>query len=435
MKLVGHEQAPICQQSGILVARELHPMEVARLDPAEIAGICLVLGSPTSHSAIIARSLGIPLIVGLDEAVLTLPSDTRLLMDAGKGYVWIDPPPELVQEYSADLVRQLDEAPDSVDDSGPLVTAEGRTVEIAANISSPEDAAIAARYGADAIGLFRTEFLFMGRQSPPDEEEQYAVYQRVLETVNCPVTFRTLDVGGDKPLPYLHKQGEANPFLGWRGIRISLMEPDLFKTQLRAILRLSRNFQVRVMFPMVTTVDEVRQARALMAEAERELAGRGILPSRPVETGIMIETPAAALQAKRFAPEVDFFSIGTNDLSQYVFAADRGNPRVSQLAEVYHPTSLLLIRDVVQSAHDSGKRVGLCGEVAGETLALPLLLGLGIDELSMSPRQIPAIRRSAHSWMTTSARRLTDQVMNLETGEEVRSLLGHWSRKTPDAPL
>ncbi len=377
-------------EKGVLIAPDLTPAETAHLDPKLVQAICTAFGGPTGHSAILAKSLGIPAVVGLGERILRVKDGETLLVDGYAGRVWVKPDAELIQDYTTRMER----AERSADEIRalrlePAVTRDGHRVEIAANIGSVKDAKLAVEMGAEAVGLFRTEFLFLDRRDAPSEEEQFETYRAVAQVMEGrPLLIRTLDIGGDKPLAYANAPQEANPFLGLRGLRFGLAHPDLFTTQLRAILRVANDFPVRMMFPMVSTVKEFRAAQDLVEQARVELNARGITPPR-VETGIMVEVPSAALHAKAFAREVDFFSIGTNDLTQYTLAAERGNPNVAELAEELHPAVLQLVGMVVDAAHAEGKWVGVCGEMGGDPKAIPLLVGLGVDELSMAPPLIP----------------------------------------------
>ncbi len=382
---------PSSLERGILIAPDLTPAETATLDPQTIQALALAYGGPTSHSAILAKSLNIPAVVALGDRILTIDNGTMLIADGDNGSVLVNPDAAQLQAYDA-RVQGARAAAGRADRARhqAATTQDGHNIEIAANIGSLSDAQRAVELGAESVGLFRTEFLFLERQDAPSEEEQYETYRAVARALDGrALVLRTLDVGGDKPLPYVALPREANPFLGLRGLRLCLAQPELFKTQLRAILGVANEFPVRVMFPMVSTWQEFYDAQNLLDQARAELRARQIRVPDHLETGIMVEVPAAALLATQFAPAVDFFSIGTNDLTQYTLAAERGNPHVAALTETMQPAVLQLIALVVQAAHARKKWVGVCGEMAGDPRAIPLLVGLGVDELSMSPPLIP----------------------------------------------
>jgi multiphosphoryl transfer protein len=414
--------APRLVEAGILVAPDLTAAETALLDTEVARGICTAFGAPTSHAAILARSLGIPAVVGLGEPILTLAEGVPLIVDGDAGRVWPNPDSRITAECSRRVeATRVEQAKARAAAAGPAATRDGRQVLVMANIGSPAEARAAGEAGAEGVGLFRTEFLFLNRQAPPGEDEQFAAYKASAEALGGrPLIIRTLDVGGDKLLPYLDLGAETNPFLGWRGIRVCLDQPAFFKTQLRAIVRAAAAFPVKIMFPMIATLAEWRQARELLKEARVEVERRGAPMPREIEIGIMVETPAAALRAARFAEEVDFFSIGTNDLTQYTFAAERGNPRVARLADAFQPAVLQLIGMVVEAAHARGKWVSVCGEFAGDPLAVPLLVGMGVDELSMNAPAIPQVKQTIRALDYASARRLTSSVMEMDTPEDVR---------------
>lgn len=410
-------------QPSILVATELTPSDTAQLDPTKVLGICTTLGSATSHSAILARTLGIPAVVGVKPEVLNLTDDSLLALDGEIGKVWVKPQPDTVAALQAKREAwQAGQQQALAKAQAPAVTRDGRQVNIFANIGRITDAQLALEYGAEGVGLLRTEFIYLDRTTAPTEEEQLAVYQAIAQTLNTrPLIVRTLDVGGDKPLPYLGLQPETNSFLGWRGIRFCLDQPDILKTQLRAILRASPGHQIKVMFPMIATVAEVQGAKAILAKAQTELRQTGIAFDRAMEVGIMVEVPSAVAIADQLAAEVDFFSIGTNDLTQYIMAADRTNPRVSKLADALHPSVVRMIHQTVQAAHKADIWVGLCGELAADPLATPILLGLGLDEFSLSFQAIPALKQAINQLTVAEAEAIAQAAMKLDDAAKVRA--------------
>ena len=419
LELVGAAPADL-PGAGILVAADLAPADTAALDPGLVAGIATARGGPTSHTAILARSLGIPAVVALGDGLLAVPEGTRLLVDGDAGTVVVDPDDALVREYEQRRAERDEEGRRAKARAHePAVTRDRRAIEVAANVGSADDATLAVEHGADAVGLLRTEFLFLGRDTFPDEREQVAAYSDIAARLGGrPVTLRTLDIGGDKPLAALPRPPEANPFLGVRGIRLTLAEPQLLETQLRAALRAAADYPLRVMFPMVATLDEYRRAREIL-ERERERVDR----AGPVDVGVMIEVPAAAIAADLFAPEVDFFSIGTNDLSQYAMAAERGNEDVAALADALHPGVVRLVGAVADAGAAHGKWVGVCGEIASDPLAVPLLLGLGITELSVNVHAIPAVKDAVRATDVAAAEVLAAEVIRLSSAAAVRAVL------------
>jgi multiphosphoryl transfer protein len=400
-----------------VIANDLSPADTVGLDPAVALGIATAIGGPTSHAAVLARSSGIPAVVGAGDALLAITEGTLVVVDGTTGSVYVDPAEPLLAELS----RARDERAAAVRDAQasalePARSLDGTTIEVAANIGSPADAVRAVAAGADGVGLFRTEFLFMGRSAMPDGREQEAAYRETAEALGGrPLVIRTLDVGADKPLPYLDQPPEPNPFLGVRGIRLGLERPELLQTQLGAILRVAADHPLRVMFPMVATVDELRAAMEL-------LEGAGERPPN-LQVGVMVEVPAAAVLADRLAEDADFFSIGTNDLTQYTMAADRGNVRVSALADAVHPAVLRSIRMTVEAANAHGRWVGVCGELAGDPDATVLLLGLGVRELSMGAPSIALVKREVRVIDLTAARALAGDALSCATSSEVRELL------------
>jgi multiphosphoryl transfer protein len=423
--LTGESAGPALLSPGIVVAEDLTPAETASLDRELARGIATATGSPTSHSAILARSLGIPAAVGLGGALLEVPEGTELLLDGDVGAVYVEPNEELAAEYERRSAERKEEARRARTRAAePALTRDGQAVEVVANIGSPNDVQAALANGAEGVGLLRTEFLFLERESMPSEDEQYEVYSRIAAALEGrPLVLRTLDVGADKPLPYVPAEPEANPFLGVRGIRLALARPELLETQLRAALRTAAEHPLKLMFPMVATLEEYRQARAALVRARDELkrAGWSAMPGE-LEVGVMVEVPAAALAAEAFAAEADFFSLGTNDLTQYTMAAERGNASVAGLADGLHPAVLRLIRLVAEAASRHKRWVGVCGELASDPAAVPVLVGLGVTELSANAPAIPAVKQAVRSVDSDAARRLAERALGLASAAEVRAL-------------
>ena len=409
----------------IVVAKDLTPSDTAQLDRRYVKGFVTDIGGRTSHSAIMARSMGIPAVVGTRDITTSVQPGSKLIVDGHAGIVIVDPSQEEIAAYQAkqaEYDRQKAEWATLVDQK--TVSQDGHHVELAANIGSPQDLAEVIAHGAEGVGLFRTEFLYMGREDFPTEEEQFQAYKQVLEKMEGkPVVIRTLDIGGDKHLPYLNLPEEMNPFLGFRAIRLCLDQQELFRTQLRALLRASVYGNLKIMFPMIATLEEFRQAKALLEEEKEALQKNGVDLSKPFEVGIMIEIPAAAMMADVFADEVDFFSIGTNDLIQYTLAADRMNERVSYLYQPYHPAVLRLIRQVIEAGHAKGKWVGMCGEMAGDPIAIPILLGMGLDEFSMSASSILPARQQIGRISREMAAKEIPQILGMSTSQQVEDFV------------
>lgn len=378
------------QEECVIIARDLTPSDTAQLNLDAVRGFITEIGSRTSHSAIMARSLDVPAIVGVGEGIAAVRSGDLIVMDATEGKVWVNPDDEALAQFRAkktDYDKRKAELAAWV--GKPSMSQDGHRVELAANIGNLEDVQKALDNGAEGIGLFRTEFLYMGRTSLPTEEEQFQSYKYVLEKMEGkPVVIRTLDIGGDKELPYMDLPKESNPFLGQRALRLCLANEDLFRTQLRALLRASRYGNLKIMFPMIAVREELLEAKRILEQEKQSLLKAGVEVSESFEIGMMIEIPSAAISADLFAPHVDFFSIGTNDLIQYAMAADRMNETVSYLYQPSHPSILRLVRMVIEAARQEGKWVGMCGEMAGDQAAVPLLLGLGLHEFSMSAGSI-----------------------------------------------
>jgi phosphoenolpyruvate-protein phosphotransferase len=416
---------PQFQKPVVLVARDLEPSETAALEKRLILAFCTAEGGPTAHTAILAKAMGLPAVVGLGAGVLDLVQDTSLLVDGNEGLVIVNPSE---QEQAAFQMRRSQADDISRQERAhalePAKTADGQVVEVVANVGSVEDAFKALEMGAEGIGLLRTEFLYLERESAPSEEEQLAAYRAILDVMgDRPVVVRTLDAGGDKQLPYLDLGKEDNPFLGWRAVRMCLDQPEFFKIQLRALLRASPGHNLRIMFPMIATLEEVRKAKTLLTEACRELQDQRIPVAASIQVGIMVEIPSVAVMADQFAAAVDFFSIGTNDLTQYTFAAERTNEKVAHLGDAIHPAILRQIQAVIRAGHAAGIWVGVCGELAGDPDAAPVLLGMGLDEFSLSAGGIPHLKTTLRQWSREAARRLAEQALNLDSAQAVRQLV------------
>lgn len=405
----------------IIVAEDLTPSDTAQLNRQFVKGFTTDIGSRTSHSAIMARSIEIPAVVGTKTATLEIKNGDLVIVDGLDGEVLVNPSEEIVRQYKkkqADFEARKAEWAKLVNEK--TTSADGHRVELAANIGTPNDLAGVVNNGGEGVGLYRTEFLYMGRDQLPSEEEQYEMYRAVLEGMTGkPVVVRTLDIGGDKALPYLNLPEEMNPFLGVRAIRLCLEEKGMFRTQLRALLRASTAGNLKIMFPMIATLDEFRAAKTILEEEKLKLVRGGVPVSDRIELGIMVEIPSTAVMADQFAKEVDFFSIGTNDLIQYTMAADRMNERVSYLYQPCSPSILRLVKMVIDAAHKEGKWAGMCGEMAGDETAIPLLLGLGLDEFSMSATSILKARSQILRLSKKEMEGLVEKVLQMSTTNEV----------------
>jgi phosphocarrier protein FPr len=426
--LRGHASAPTAAVTGVLVTADLTPTDAARLDPGTVLGIVMSGGSSVSHGAILARALGIPAVVGAGHEVLAIPDGTTIVVDGNDGVVVVDPDTTVIERYRDTADRRRRHADNLLGAaSRPAITSDGVHIEVLANIASRDDALQAVRHGADGVGLLRTEFLFLDRPEPPGEDEQLEAYLSIADALGGRrLTVRTLDVGGDKPVPYLPATTEANPFLGCRGLRLSLQRPEIFKTQLRALVRAGMQHPISVLFPMVTTIDELRSARALLAAAAAEVGLPGGELPPGFEVGAMAEVPAFALHSRAAVALVDVISIGTNDLTQYTLAAERGNAGVAALADPLDPAILHLI-SVVANAATTRARVAVCGELAADPVAAGLLVGLGVRELSMSPRAIPLVKDTIRSMSAHRAKQLAALALQRDSGASVRALLGDLS--------
>ncbi|WP_420741056.1 phosphoenolpyruvate--protein phosphotransferase [Limosilactobacillus fermentum] len=410
----------------VIVAHEITPSDTSQMDAKFVKGIVTDLGGRTSHAAIMSRTLRIPAIVGSNEITTSVEHGQMMIVDGLNGDAIIDPSDDQVKEYEAKAEAfEAERAEWAKLVDAPSVSKDGKEFEIAANIGTPDDTEDAVKQGADGVGLFRSEFLYMDNDHMPSEDEQFEAYKKAVVGMNGkPVVVRTMDIGGDKPLDYMPLPKEENPFLGYRAIRICLDRPELFKTQLRALVRASEFGPVSIMFPMIATVAELRQAKAIFEEAKAEVQKDHPGLGDDVKIGIMIEIPLAALNAAQLAKEVDFFSIGTNDLIQYSFAADRGNEAVSYLYQPLNPAFLSLVKHVITSAHENGAKAAMCGEMAGDEMALPLLMGMGLDEYSMSATSILRTRSMMKKLDTKEWAGYVDEIIaNYATVEEVQDFV------------
>lgn len=412
----------ILTEPAIIIGEDLTPSDTVSLDKDLVLGFCTASGGPTSHTAILAKAFGLPAVVGLGKKILSVNEGTFVLVNGDKGEVIIHPEESqkeaFLQREEKDKARQKEARKAA---QAPAVTATGERVEIVANIGGVLDAPLGVRNGAEGVGLFRTEFLYLDRNSLPTEAEQIQAYEAVFANYEgMPMVVRTLDIGGDKIIPYLDLPEELNPFLGWRGIRMIDGAEEIFRTQFRALLQAGVGVDLRIMVPMVSGIKEIQAAKAVLAKMKDELRSEGKDFAEDVQFGIMVEVPSAALLADRLAKEVDFFSIGTNDLTQYTLAVDRTNSKVSYLASPLNPAVLMLIKHTIDSAHANGRWVGLCGELAGEILAAPILLGLGLDEFSMSPARIPEIKQVMKYLRMEDCKKLALEVLQMVDDKEVK---------------
>ncbi|MBE5989248.1 phosphotransferase system enzyme I (PtsI) [Lacrimispora xylanisolvens] len=410
----------------VIVARDLTPSMTAGINPANVTGIVTELGGKTSHSAILARALEIPAVVALDGIMSQITDGTELILDGSEGVVFADPDQAVREEYTAKRDVFLKEKKELEQYIGkPTVTKDGVTIELVANIGKPEDVDKVLQYDGEGVGLFRTEFLFMDRTSMPTEEEQFEAYRKVASAMNGkPVIIRTLDIGGDKEIPYMGLEKDENPFLGYRAIRFCLdRKDDVYRPQLRALLRASAFGNIRIMVPMVTCLEEYREAKALIEEIKKELDEASISYKKDIQVGIMVETAAASLMADVFAKEVDFFSIGTNDLTQYTMSVDRGNDKVSYLYSPLNPAVLRSIRHVIECGRKEGIMVGMCGEAASDPMLIPLLLAFGLNEFSMSASAILNARKLITGYSTQELKEVAEQAMTFVTVKEVEDYM------------
>lgn len=424
-KILGIKEPEVGDNMVILCGYEVEPSVIASVPDDKIAGVIMGQGSTTCHAVIIAKSRAIPTVVGMEHRLDAIPEGAFVIIDGHSGDIFVDPDEETIKEYEAKLAKQrADEERYAALKDLPAVTKDGVEVQLAANIGSPNDAENAAKYGNKGVGLFRSEFVFMGREDIPSEEMQFESYKKAVEACNGELcVIRTMDIGGDKPLPYLNIPHEDNPFLGYRAIRISLNRRDLFMPQLKAILRAGVYGRAAIMAPMIVSVDEILRLRSFVREAMQELEDEGKEYSKTVQLGIMVETPAAAVMTPIFAKYVDFFSIGTNDLVQYTLSVDRVNPNVGYLYNHFHPAVLQLIQRTIKSASDRGIWSGMCGEMASDPYAAVILMAMGISELSMSAPSIPRVKEMLRSVTYEEAQKHLAKVMEMETGEQVLKYL------------
>ncbi len=413
------------KEPSIILADDLTPSDTVLLDKSKVMGFCIAHGSATSHTAILARGLGLPAVAGVGIDVMDVLTGDMLIVDGTNGVAVIEPDADTENQY-----RKRMETSKSIQAEAlkfakdKAATTDGVELEIVSNIGNVEDAKFAVENGAEGVGLLRTEFLYLERNALPTEEEQYQAYKAILEVFGKhPVVLRTLDVGGDKEIPYLNLDKEMNPFLGERALRLCLNRPDIFKPQLRAALRAGVGHNLKIMFPMVATLCCVRSAMVVVNECKAEMKKEGIPFADDAEIGIMVEIPSAAVIADQLAKEVDFFSIGTNDLSQYTMAADRTNPKVAELSNAFQPAVLRLIKMVIDAAHAEHKWVGMCGELAGEPLAAPILVGLGLDEFSMSPPFIPLVKQIIRNLDAEEMIDLAKGALQLESPDDVKDFV------------
>ncbi|MDD3251547.1 MAG: phosphoenolpyruvate--protein phosphotransferase [Lachnospiraceae bacterium] len=410
----------------ILVAKDLTPSMTAGINPANVAGIVTELGGKTSHSAILARALEISAVVAVSDFLTKVKNGDTVVLDGSEGVVYVNPEQSVKEEYESKREKFLKEKKELEQYIGkPTVTKDGVHIELVANIGKPEDVEKVLQYDGEGVGLFRTEFLFMDRTSMPTEEEQFEAYKKVAEVLaGKPVIIRTLDIGGDKEIPYMGLQKDENPFLGYRAIRFCLdRKDDVYKPQLRALLRASAFGNIKIMIPLVTCIDEYREAKALIEELKAELDQAGIAYNKEIQVGVMVETAAASLIADIFAKEVDFFSIGTNDLTQYTMSVDRGNDKVSYLYSTFNPAVLRSIKRIITCAREAGIMVGMCGEAASDPMMIPLLLAFGLNEFSMSASAILRARKLITGYSTEELQAVADKAMSFATTKEVEDYM------------
>ena len=412
-------------ENSVVVVHELTPSMTADIDKDNVAAIVTETGGRTSHSAIIARALEIPAVLSVADCTKNIKGGDMVIVDGSRGRVLVNPADSDLTHYRA-KAKQFAEEKQALEAyrGKPTVTGDGDKVLLVANIGNPDDANVAAEHDCEGVGLFRSEFLFMDAKELPTEDEQFTAYQKVaLRMKNQPLIIRTLDVGGDKEIPYMNLQKEENPFMGYRAVRYCLNNPEQYKVQLTALLRASAFGDIKIMVPLVTNLDEIRQVKALVEECKADLDARGVSYNKDIEVGTMIETPAASLIADDLAAECDFFSIGTNDLIGYTMCADRGNDKVAYLYDVYQPAVLRSLKRIIEEGNKAGIMVGMCGEAAADPLLIPVLISFGLGEFSVSAPSILRTRRIISEWTKAEADALTEKVMKLKTAAEVKAML------------
>ncbi len=412
-------------EEAIIVSEDLTPSDTAQMDKSKVLGFVTEVGGRTSHSAIMARTLEIPAVVGVDGITEAVNDGDIVIFDGDEGKIYINPEDSIIEKYK-NIKKRYEKFREKLEEikGAESVTKDGFKVELAGNIGTPQDLEAVLRNDGEGIGLYRTEFLYMDRDSFPNEEEQFEAYKAVAEGMNGkPVVIRTLDIGGDKELSYLDLPEEMNPFLGYRAIRLCLDKTDIFITQLRAILRASNYGNIKIMFPMISSIEELRQAKEILDNTKYQLRKEGVKFDENIEVGMMVEIPAVAVMSDLFAKEVDFFSIGTNDLIQYTTAVDRMNQKISHLYNQFHPALLRLIKQVIDNGHKENIWVGMCGEVAGDPKLIPILIGMGLNEFSMSPISILKARWLIRDLSQKDMKEMVEKVINLPTAEEVKNFI------------
>ncbi|WP_320046333.1 phosphoenolpyruvate--protein phosphotransferase [uncultured Ilyobacter sp.] len=425
--ILGHDLGDLSslEPNTVIIAKDLTPSDTAQIDLENVLAFVTEIGGRTAHSSIMARSLEIPAVVGTGDVCSHVEGGETIIVDATTGDIIIDPYNEEISQYEKKreaFIAEKEELKMLIDKEA--VSKDGVKVNMCGNIGSPNDVAGLQRNGAEGIGLYRTEFLFMNNDRFPTEDEQFEAYKTVVESLKGkPVTIRTMDIGGDKALSYMDLPKEENPFLGWRALRVCLDRKDILKTQFRALLRASAFGYVKIMLPMIISLDEVRQAKVILEECKTELREEGIKFDEDIQFGIMVETPAVAMRAKYFAREVDFFSIGTNDLTQYTLAVDRGNENIAHLYDPFNPAVLQAIKMAIDGAHEEGITISMCGEFAGDERATPVLLGMGLDAFSMSAISIPRVKKNIMKLDKKECESLVERLLDMGTAEEIKMVL------------